>query len=61
MTKKEKLFPSLMILGACVLLFRTVKLLIFEKGLIILSMWLNMLTIIEMIIDMACILFLFDG
>ena len=60
MRNKEVSLPLLMILGASVLLFRTVRLLFFEDGLIILALWTKILTIIEMIVDILCIFFSFE-
>lgn len=53
----RKLYPFLMVLGAGILLFRTISLMFFEHGLRILELWVNVLTIIEMIIDAVCIVF----
>lgn len=53
----KKIYPSSMILGAGILLFRTFRLMFFEDGLVTLAVWVNVLTAIEMIIDMACFLF----
>jgi len=55
MIRKEKAPPLLMIFGASILLFRTIRLLYFEDGLIILALWTKILTFIEMIIDLLCV------
>lgn len=55
--KRQKLYASLMVLGASILLFRTIRLMFFENGLETLSTWVNALTIIEMIIDVSCIIY----
>lgn len=55
----KKIFPILMILGAGILLFRTILLLFFENGLHSLMIWVIVLTFIEMIIDLTCITFSF--
>lgn len=54
---KEKLYPLLMTLGASILLFRTVRLLFFENGLVTLAVWVILLTVIEAIIDASCIIY----
>jgi predicted ABC-type exoprotein transport system permease subunit len=53
----QKLYPFLMVLGASILLFRTIRLMFFENGLTTLAVWVNVLTAIEMIIDATCIIF----
>jgi len=57
--KESKLYSLLIIFGAFTLLFRTIRLLIFEDGLIILEIWVKILTIIEMIFDILCLFFSF--
>jgi len=57
--KKQKLYASLLILGASILLFRTIRLLTFENGWNILVNWVIVLTFIEMAIDTLCIIFSF--
>ena len=57
---KQKLYASLMILGAGILLFRTIRLLTVENGWNILSDWVIILTFIEMAIDILCIIFSAD-
>lgn len=56
MIEKEKAPPLLIIFGASILLFRTIRLMFFEDGLIILALWTKILTFIEMIIDLLCVL-----
>ena len=56
---KQKLYASLLILGASILLYRTISLLIFENGWNILTNWVIALTFIEMAIDTLCIVFSF--
>ena len=53
--KKHTLYSSLLILGASVLLFRTIRLLTVENGWEVLANWVIILTIIEMAIDIACL------
>lgn len=54
---KQKIYPSLMILGASILLFRTIRLLTLENGWEILAVWVIALTFIEMFIDISCIFY----
>ena len=51
----QRIYAFLLILGASVLLFRTLRLMFFEKGLEILVFWVIILTIMEFIIDFSCI------
>lgn len=53
--KKHTIYSSLLILGASVLLFRTIRLLTFENGWDVLANWVIILTFIEMAIDVACL------
>ena len=46
----------LLILGASVLLFRTLRLMFVEQGLEILVLWVIILTIVEFLIDISCII-----
>lgn len=59
MIKNEKAFSLWMILGAGILLVRTIRLLVYEEGLIVLALWVKVLTFIEMSIDISCIIFSF--
>ena len=54
---KQKIYPMLMILGASILLFRTMRLLTVENGWEILAIWVIACTFIEMLIDLICIAF----
>ena len=56
---KRRLYASLLILGAGILLFRTIRLLTIEDGWVTLAGWVIALTFIEMAIDILCILFSF--
>jgi len=53
---KQRIYAFLLILGASILLFRTLRLLFFEQGLEILVLWVIILTILESIIDSCCII-----
>jgi len=52
---KQRLYASLLILGACILLFRTV-IMVFQGALGVLVLWVSVLLFCEMIIDFGCIL-----
>lgn len=54
---KQKRYASLLILGAGILLFRTIRLLTLENGWDILASWVIILTFIEMAIDLLCLIF----
>ena len=56
---KRKLYSSLLILAASILLFRTIRLLTVEDGWNILANWVIVLTFMEMAIDTLCIIFSF--
>lgn len=56
---KQKQYSSLLILGASILLFRTIRLLTVENGWNVLAHWVIVLTLIEMAIDTLCIIFSF--
>lgn len=56
---KRKLYSSLLIFGASILLFRTIRLLTIEEGWNILANWVIILTFMEMAIDTLCIIFSF--
>jgi hypothetical protein len=47
-------------LGACILLFRTIRLLTVENGWEQLAVWVIILTFLEMTIDLLCIIFSFQ-
>ena len=53
---KQRIYAILLILGASILVFRTIRLLFFEQGLEILVLWVIILTIVEFLIDIACII-----
>ena len=53
---KQRIYAFLLILGASILLFRTLRLMFFEQGLEILVLWVIILTILESIIDFSCII-----
>jgi hypothetical protein len=54
---RKQIYPALMILGAGILLFRTIRLMFFENGLETLVIWVNVLTVVEMLVDLACIVY----
>jgi hypothetical protein len=54
MVTKQRIYAFLLILGASILLFRTLRLLFFEQGLEILVLWVIILTVLESIIDSCC-------
>jgi hypothetical protein len=56
---KQKLYPLVLILGASILLFRTIRLLTVENGWVTLAGWVVVLTFIEMAIDTLCIVYSF--
>ena len=55
--KKQKIYPLLLILGASILLSRTIILLTIENGWVKLATWVIIFTFIEMIIDILCVVF----
>lgn len=56
---RQKIYASLLILGACILIFRALRLLTYENGWIILASWVVALTLMEMAIDALCVIFSF--
>jgi hypothetical protein len=56
---KQKLYPLILILGASILVFRTIRLLTVENGWVTLAGWVVVLTFIEMAIDTLCIIYSF--
>lgn len=54
---KQRIYPILLLLGAGILLFRTVRLLAVEGGWETLALWVIACTVIEMLIDLFCIAF----
>lgn len=57
--KKDNIYSSLLILGAGILLFRTIRLLTVENGWNRLAGWVIVLTFTEMAIDALCIIYSF--
>jgi hypothetical protein len=54
-TSKQRIYASLLALGACVLLFRTIVMI--SEGLLdILVLWVSVMLIAEMLIDVGCLL-----
>jgi len=53
---RQRIYAFLLILGASILLWRTLQLLFVERGLEILVLWAIILTILELIIDFSCII-----
>ena len=53
---KQRIYAFLLILGAGILVFRTLRLLFVEQGLEILVLWVTILTIFEFIIDISCVI-----
>lgn len=54
---KQKLYSLVLILGASILLFRSIRLLTIENGWNTIADWVIVLTFIEMAIDIFCIIF----
>jgi len=52
---KQRLYASLLILGACILLFRTIMMLS-QGALDVLVLWVSVLLITELLIDLGCLL-----
>ena len=53
--KKQRFYAALIILGASILLYRTISMLVFEDALELLMLWVIVLLFLEMAIDVACI------
>lgn len=53
---KQRIYAFFLILGASILVFRTLRLMFFEQGLEILVLWVIILTIVEFLIDFSCII-----
>lgn len=53
---KQRIYAVLMILGAGILLFRTIRMLLVENALNILVLWVSILLIAEFLIDLGCVL-----
>ena len=52
---KQRIYASLLIIGACILLFRTITM-ISEGSLAILVLWVSILLVAEFSVDFACLL-----
>jgi len=52
--KRQRIFASLLALGACILLYRTITM-ISQGALEILALWVSILLFVEMTIDFACL------
>ena len=53
---KQRIYASLMIFGASVLLFRTIRMMLVENAFEIFVLWVSVLLVAEFLIDLACIL-----
>lgn len=53
---KQRIYAFLLILGASILLFRTLRMMFFEKAFEILVLWVIILLIVEFLIDISCII-----
>ena len=53
---RQRIYALLLILGASVLVSRTLRLMFAEQGLEILVLWVIILTIVEFLIDISCII-----
>jgi hypothetical protein len=51
---KQRTYASLMMFGACILLYRTISMMLFESAFEILILWVILLLIAEFIIDLGC-------
>ncbi len=51
---RQRIYASLLALGACILLFRTITMI--SHSLNILALWVSILLFIEMLIDVSCLL-----
>jgi hypothetical protein len=52
---RQRIYSSLMIAGACILLFRTIRMMLVENALDILVLWVGILLIVEFLIDLGCV------
>jgi hypothetical protein len=52
---QQRLYATLLALGACILLYRTTTM-IFQGSLNILALWVSIMLIMEMLIDVGCLL-----
>lgn len=55
-SSKQRLYASLMILGAGILLFRTIRMIAVEHAFDVLVLWVFALLVAELLIDLGCIL-----
>lgn len=53
---KQRIYASLLILGACILLFRASRMILVENAFDILVLWVVALLIAELLIDFACLI-----
>lgn len=53
---KQRIYAFLLILGASILLFRTLRMMFFEKAFEILVLWVIILLMVEFLIDISCII-----
>jgi hypothetical protein len=56
LSSKQRLYASLLFLGACILLFRTITMIV-QGSLGILVLWVSVLLIAELLIDLSCAAF----
>lgn len=52
---KQRIYAFLLILGASILLFRTVRMMFIENAFEILVLWVSLLLIAEFLVDISCI------
>jgi hypothetical protein len=52
---RQRLYASLLALGACILLYRTITM-ISQGAVDILALWVSILLFVEMLIDLSCFL-----
>jgi hypothetical protein len=55
LNKKQRIYAILLIFGACILLFRTIRMVYFDAY-TILMVWVFILLILEMLIDITCLI-----
>jgi len=53
---KQRIYAGLLIIGAGILLFRTLRMIFVENAFEILVLWVFLLLIIELLVDISCIL-----
>lgn len=54
--KKQRIYAALLLLGASILLYRTISMMLFENALKILAGWVIGLLFLEFFIDLGCLL-----